>query len=156
MCVLLLEMDVLNKNEDSVLLPKRTGDGNNAHRRNEEQTRRPFHADERFAVSKIMEDVHQLSDNLNPRITFLDFAGEHSHYAFHQIYLTHKTCYILVVDMTKEFDEKVRLPNSDEIHGSLFESWKYKGIEHTVLKVSIKLILNFTIGFLIKKKKIII
>lgn len=120
------EMDVLYKNEDSVLLPNRTGDGNNAHRRNEEQTRRPFHADERFAVSKIMEDVHQLSDNLNPRITFLDFAGEHSHYAFHQIYLTHKTCYILVVDMTKEFDEKVPLPNSDEIHGSLFESWKYK------------------------------
>lgn len=140
MCVLLLEMDVSYK-EDSVLL--------------QDQTRRPSHADESFAVSKIMKDVHQLSDNLNPRITFLDFAGEHSHYAFHQIYLTHKTCYILVVDMTKEFNEKVPLPNSDEIHGSLFESWKYKGIEHTVLKVSFKLILNLTIGFLIFKKKII-
>lgn len=128
---MLLEIHVLYEKEDTVLLSDPIGNGNNAHRRNGEQTRRSFHKDERFAVSKIMEHVYQLSNNLNPRITFLDFAGEHSHYAFHQIYLTPKTCYILVVDMTKGFDEEVPLPNSDEIHGSLFESWKYKGIGQT-------------------------
>lgn len=126
---MLLEIGVSYENEDRVLLPYQIRKGNKAHRRNGEQTRRSFPADERFAVSKIIEDVYQLSNNLNPRITFLDFAGEHSHYAFHQIYLTPKTCYILVVDMTKGFDEEVPLPNSDEIHGSLFESWTYKGIE---------------------------
>lgn len=58
------------------------------------------------------------------RITFLDFAGHSMYYAFHQIYLSPKTFYILVVDMEKD-------PNTpcetNEIYGSRFASWTYKG-----------------------------
>lgn len=80
--------------------------------------------DEKYAMSKIMEALEQLNKNLRPRITFIDFAGQSIYYAFHQIYLSPKTCYILVLDMTKGLNEKV---DSDETVGSRFVSWTYKG-----------------------------
>lgn len=80
--------------------------------------------DEKYAMSKIMEALEQLNKNPRPRITFIDFAGQSIYYAFHQIYLSPKTCYILVLDMTKSLDEKV---DSDETVGSRFVSWTYKG-----------------------------
>lgn len=82
---------------------------------------------EKHAFLKIMNAVKDLSNekHLCPRITFLDFAGQSLYYAFHQIYLSPKTCYILVVDMTKGFNEKVS--ETDETRCSLFESWTYKG-----------------------------
>lgn len=80
--------------------------------------------DEKYAMSKIMEALEQLNTNPRPRITFIDFAGQSIYYAFHQIYLSPKTCYILVVDMTKGYDEKV---DTDETVTSRFVSWTYKG-----------------------------
>lgn len=80
--------------------------------------------DEKYAMSKIMEALEQLNKNPRPRITFIDFAGQSIYYAFHQIYLSPKTCYILVLDMTKSLDEKV---DSEETVGSRFVSWTYKG-----------------------------
>lgn len=80
--------------------------------------------DEKYAMSKIMEALEQLNKNPRPRITFIDFAGQSIYYAFHQIYLSPKTCYILVLDMTKGLNEKV---DSDETVGSRFVSWTYKG-----------------------------
>lgn len=59
-----------------------------------------------------------------PRVTFLDFAGQSLYYAFHQIYLSPKTCYILVVDMTKRFDGQVPV---DEKCCSRFNGWTYEG-----------------------------
>lgn len=84
---------------------------------------------EKYALLKIMDVLKQLSSesDLRPRITFLDFAGQSVYYAFHQIYLSPKTCYILVVDMSKRFDEQVHVLNSDEIGCSRFESWTYQG-----------------------------
>lgn len=85
------------------------------------------HVDENHAISKIMDALKQLSNekDLRPRITFLDFAGQSLYYAFHQIYLSKKTCYILVVDMTK--DLKKRVPDTDEQCASQFTSWTYEG-----------------------------
>lgn len=84
------------------------------------------HFDENHAISKIMDALKQLSNekDLRPRITFLDFAGQSLYYAFHQIYLSPKTCYILVVDMTKGFNEK---PKTDEECASRFRRWTYEG-----------------------------
>lgn len=84
--------------------------------------------DENDAISKIMDAVKQLSKEkgLRPRITFLDFAGQSLYYAFHQIYLSPKTCYILVLDMTKRLEERV--PDTDEQCASQFVSWTYEGI----------------------------
>lgn len=91
-----------------------------------ENTTLAHHVDENYAISKIMDAVKQLSKEkeLRPRITFLDFAGQSLYYAFHQIYLSPKTCYILVVDMTKNFNES---PDTDEECASRFASWTYKG-----------------------------
>lgn len=81
------------------------------------------------AFSKL-KDAEELSsdDCLCPRITFLDFAEQSTcmYYPFQQIYFSPKTCYILVVDMTKHPNE--RISETDEIGGSRFLSWTYKGI----------------------------
>lgn len=87
--------------------------------------------DEHYAISKIIDDIIKLpSENLiRPRITFIDFAGQSMYYAFHQIYLSRKTCYILVVDMTKRLNEEVLEPNGGKMDCSRFTSWKYQGNE---------------------------
>lgn len=104
--------------------------------------RRDVKAYEDENYSELLNDItkelnKELSDKkrLPPRVTFLDFAGQRMYYAFHQIYLSPKTFYILVVDMTKQFDDKVdeliskefRLHGKDESGCSRFESWTYKG-----------------------------
>lgn len=73
--------------------------------------------------------------HLPTQVTFLDFAGQSMYYAFHQIFLSPKTFYILVVDMTKGLDDKVEEPSDmeDKSPGkheklcSRFQSWEYKG-----------------------------
>lgn len=87
--------------------------------------------DECYAILKIMDNIKNQSNEklMRPRITFLDFAGHGLYYAFHQIYLSPKTCYILVVDMTKSPDEQVSETDVDKIDGRRFTSWKYKGKE---------------------------
>lgn len=95
------------------------------HRSNSTYTCKYDHVNnEKYAMSKILEALEQLNENPRPRITFIDFAGQSMYYAFHQIYLSPKTCYILVVDMTKGYDEKV---DTDETVTSRFVSWTYKG-----------------------------
>lgn len=96
-------------------------------------TSRPFCDDSaKYAFTKIMDAVKELSsdDHLCPRITFLDFAGQSMYYAFQQIYFSAKTCYILVVDMTKKPNEQVH--ETDDVCCSLFESWTYKGIKMVI------------------------
>lgn len=94
---------------------------------------KPFSA--KSALSKIITAVEELSkdDHLCPRITFLDFAGQSMYYAFQQIYFSAKTCYILVVDMTKEHNEQVH--ETGDRCCSLFESWTYKGIHISITSV---------------------
>lgn len=88
--------------------------------------------EEQYAISKIMDAVRMLKNetDLRPRITFLDFAGQNMYYAFHQIYISPKSCTILVVDMTKNLHEKVDVTDTDEKCCSQFESWTYKGNIH--------------------------
>ena len=77
-------------------------------------------------MNTIMTAVHYLSEHpRNSRITFLDFAGESIYYVSHQLYLSPKTVYILVVDMSKEPDEKESKTPENKL--TLFESWTYKG-----------------------------
>lgn len=109
--------------------------------------------DEAFAISKITDAVKKLSNEniLRPRITFLDFAGESLYYAFHQIYLSPKTCYIFVVDMTKSPKEKVHEPDEDERYCSRFKSWKYQGNEHALnRKTCTGMVKQSSLKFIIK------
>lgn len=82
-----------------------------------------------------MDAVKEISsdDHLCPRITFLDFSGQNIYYAFQQIYFSPETCYILVVDMTKNFNAPVH--ESGDQCCSLFESWTYKGINIVITSV---------------------
>lgn len=89
------------------------------------KTNHGHNGNEKYAMAKIMDALEQIDKNPGPRITFIDFAGQSQYYAFHQIYLSPKTVYILIVDMTKSLDEKVT--DTDEKFGSRFESWTYKG-----------------------------
>lgn len=88
-----------------------------------------FPVNAKMIFSNMIDAVKELScdDYLCPRITFLDFAGQSMYYAFQQIYFSAKTCYILVVDMTKKPNEQVH--ETDDRCCSLFESWTYKGIK---------------------------
>lgn len=88
--------------------------------------------DNNIAVQDIMNAVKKLSNetHIRPQITFIDFAGQKMYYAFHQIYLSPRTFSILVVDMTKNFDDIVEEPKINEIVEkgcSRFESWTYRG-----------------------------
>lgn len=78
-------------------------------------------------MSGILDAIKQFTNKnrRHPRITFLDFAGQSMYYAFHQIYFSPKTFYVLVLDMSKSPDEKVH--EMEDKRGSRFASWTYKG-----------------------------
>ncbi|XP_078340833.1 uncharacterized protein LOC144627513 isoform X2 [Crassostrea virginica] len=78
-----------------------------------------------YSVEELTDYVKKISkeDAKKERITFLDFAGQSMYYAFHQIYLSPETFYILVVDIRKRFESACE---TKEICGSRFASWKYK------------------------------
>ncbi|XP_062582647.1 uncharacterized protein LOC134244382 [Saccostrea cucullata] len=60
-----------------------------------------------------------------PTVSMLDFAGQLAYYACHQIYVTPKAFFILVLDMTKRFDNIVS-KEKDNQEGSIFSVWTYK------------------------------
>lgn len=90
------------------------------------ETNQDHTGNEKYAMAKLMDALEQIDKNPGPRITFIDFAGQSQYYAFLQIYLSPKTCYILVVDMTKSPNANV--PDPDGEAGSRFVSWTYMGI----------------------------
>ncbi|XP_062592026.1 uncharacterized protein LOC134253519 [Saccostrea cucullata] len=61
-----------------------------------------------------------------PTVSMLDFAGQLAYYACHQIYVTPKAFFILVLDMTKKFEDVVD-KDRDNQEGSIFSVWTYKG-----------------------------
>ncbi|XP_062583268.1 uncharacterized protein LOC134245034 [Saccostrea cucullata] len=58
-------------------------------------------------------------------LTLLDFAGQSAYYACHQIYLSARAFYILVVDMSKDLNDEVGKDVCDH-SGAVFDSWKYR------------------------------
>lgn len=78
-------------------------------------------------MSEIMDAVKKIpkKNQKHPRITFVDFGGQSMYYPFHQIFLSPKAFYILVVDMTKNPDENVF--ETKYKCGSRFLTWTYKG-----------------------------
>lgn len=89
------------------------------------------------AITEELNNELSSRKHLPTQVTFLDFAGQSMYYAFHQIFLSPKTFYILVVDMTKRLDDKVeehldmegKSPGKHEKLCSRFQSWEYKGNE---------------------------
>ncbi|XP_061193744.1 uncharacterized protein LOC133201974 [Saccostrea echinata] len=66
-------------------------------------------------------------DSLDPgkRITIVDFAGQCAYYASHQIFLSPRAFFILVLNMEKKFDDKV----GEEVcsqEGSIYRGWTHR------------------------------
>lgn len=82
-------------------------------------------------IASIIDAVQKLTIEGNDKktITFLDFAGQSIYYAFHQIYFSHATFCILVVDMSKNPEDKCEAKHvsDNDFCCSRYESWTYKG-----------------------------
>ncbi|XP_062586698.1 probable serine/threonine-protein kinase pats1 [Saccostrea cucullata] len=57
-------------------------------------------------------------------LTFFDFGGQCAYYACHQIYLTRRAFYVVVLDASKRLDQKVDKSVCDQ-DGSVFHGWTY-------------------------------
>ncbi|XP_062616074.1 uncharacterized protein LOC134277783 [Saccostrea cucullata] len=57
-------------------------------------------------------------------LTFFDFGGQCAYYACHQIYLTRRAFYVVVVDASKRLDQNVDKEVCDQ-EGSVFSGWTY-------------------------------
>ncbi|XP_062611413.1 uncharacterized protein LOC134273234 [Saccostrea cucullata] len=57
-------------------------------------------------------------------LTMFDFGGQCAYYACHQIYLTRRAFYVVVVDASKRLDQKVDKEVCDQ-NGSVFSGWTY-------------------------------
>ncbi|XP_061195553.1 uncharacterized protein LOC133203784 [Saccostrea echinata] len=80
------------------------------------------------AQAMVKEEIFQkiLSEKEKlPTVSMLDFAGQLAYYACHQIYVTPKAFFILVLDMTKRFEDVVS-KEKDNQEGSIFSVWTYK------------------------------
>ncbi|XP_062620873.1 uncharacterized protein LOC134282481 [Saccostrea cucullata] len=56
-------------------------------------------------------------------LSVMDFAGQAAYYACHQVYLSHRAIYLLVVDMTQNLNTKLEQDDRNCVKGTLFEEW---------------------------------
>ncbi|XP_062569600.1 uncharacterized protein LOC134231631, partial [Saccostrea cucullata] len=80
------------------------------------------------APTMVKEEIFQkiLSEKEKlPTVSMLDFAGQLAYYACHQIYVTPKAFFILVLDMTKRFEDVVDKERHNQ-EGSIFSVWTNK------------------------------
>ncbi|XP_062603879.1 uncharacterized protein LOC134265676 [Saccostrea cucullata] len=86
----------------------------------ENNTLQDFHAQKEI-------DGYQVNLHEDKKLlSITDFAGQVAYYACHQIYLSRRAFYILVVDMSKDLKDKPHLKNRHNPMGSLFENWTYE------------------------------
>lgn len=60
-------------------------------------------------------------------LSVFDFGGQCVYYACHQIYLTRRAFYMVVVDASKHLDQVVDAEVCDQ-DGTVFSGWKYEGV----------------------------
>ncbi|XP_062621390.1 uncharacterized protein LOC134282979 [Saccostrea cucullata] len=86
---------------------------------------------------EVHEDMFELDDDSSLRalsdstdkddrqiLSVVDFGGQCAYYACHQVYLSRRAFYLLVIDMSKSFDEKID-PALCEQEGTMFADWTY-------------------------------
>jgi hypothetical protein len=59
-------------------------------------------------------------------LSILDFGGQCAYYACHQVYLSRRAFYLLVLNMAKSFNEKVDRSLCEQ-EGTMFTDWTYGG-----------------------------
>ncbi|XP_061194328.1 uncharacterized protein LOC133202504 [Saccostrea echinata] len=88
----------------------------------ESKNSKEMDANESTFIAKML---HSASFHSKKLVTFLDFAGQCVYYACHQIYLSPRAFYLLVVDMSKDLQEPVDESVNDQ-EGTMFENWTYE------------------------------
>ncbi|XP_062568058.1 probable serine/threonine-protein kinase pats1 isoform X1 [Saccostrea cucullata] len=68
---------------------------------------------------------HSLEEEITKTVSFFDFGGQCAYYACHQIYLTRRAFYILVVDASKDLYKEVD-KNACDQGDTVFNGWTYK------------------------------
>ncbi|XP_056015156.1 uncharacterized protein LOC125676198 [Ostrea edulis] len=77
------------------------------------------------AESDCLKDLPAHTDKEGKQLlSILDFGGQCAYYACHQVYLSRRAFYLLVLNMSKRFDEKVD-PQLCEQEGTMFTDWTY-------------------------------
>ncbi|XP_062600958.1 uncharacterized protein LOC134262583, partial [Saccostrea cucullata] len=80
---------------------------------------------EKSEISGILRVSKDVLDEPEKKITMVDFAGQCSYYASHQIFLSPRAFFILVLNMEKKFDEKVGKEVCRQ-EGSVYEGWTHE------------------------------
>ncbi|XP_062571001.1 uncharacterized protein LOC134233017, partial [Saccostrea cucullata] len=80
---------------------------------------------ENSEISGILRVSKDASDDPEKKITMVDFAGQCSYYASHQIFLSPRAFFILVLNMEKKLLEKVGKEVCSQ-EGSIYEGWTHK------------------------------
>ncbi|XP_062599087.1 uncharacterized protein LOC134260555, partial [Saccostrea cucullata] len=80
---------------------------------------------EKSEISGILRVSKDVSADPEKKITMVDFAGQCSYYASHQIFLSPRAFFILVLNMEKKLDEKVGKEVCSQ-EGSVYEGWTHK------------------------------
>ncbi|XP_062611349.1 uncharacterized protein LOC134273186 [Saccostrea cucullata] len=76
---------------------------------------------DRKCLKGLEEDVDTENKCL---LSVVDFAGQCAYYACHQVYLSRRAFYLLVIDMSKKFDEKVDQALCEQ-EGTMFADWTF-------------------------------
>ncbi|XP_062567750.1 probable serine/threonine-protein kinase pats1 [Saccostrea cucullata] len=76
---------------------------------------------DRKCLKGLEEDVDTENKCL---LSVVDFAGQCAYYACHQVYLSRRAFYLLVIDMSKRFDEKVDQTLCEQ-EGTMFADWTF-------------------------------
>ncbi|XP_062612628.1 uncharacterized protein LOC134274360 isoform X2 [Saccostrea cucullata] len=75
--------------------------------------------------SEFLKAVTEETDKEGKQLlSVMDFGGQCAYYACHQVYLSRRAFYLLVIDMSKSFGEKVD-PALCEQEGTMFADWTY-------------------------------
>ncbi|XP_056015088.1 uncharacterized protein LOC125676201 [Ostrea edulis] len=75
--------------------------------------------------SDCLKDLPVDTDKEEKRLlSVVDFGGQCAYYACHQVYLNRRAFHLLVLNMSKRFDEKVD-PSLCEQEGTMFTDWSY-------------------------------
>ncbi|XP_062590375.1 uncharacterized protein LOC134251988 [Saccostrea cucullata] len=80
---------------------------------------------EKSEISGILHVSKDVSGDPEKKITMVDFAGQCSYYASHQIFLSPRAFFILVLNMEKKFDDMVGKEVCSQ-EGSIYEGWTHK------------------------------
>ncbi|XP_062604103.1 probable serine/threonine-protein kinase pats1 [Saccostrea cucullata] len=84
--------------------------------------------EEVFEIAEDKADLRSFTDNSNKEgkalLSVMDFGGQCAYYACHQVYLSRRAFYLLVIDMSKSFNERIDRKFCDQ-EETMFADWTY-------------------------------